>query len=85
MAIKLANPLDHTSVQLCFAFHRQAVVISGLTKDSQQSKDVEERDISTGPCKSRVSGHCNALMCIRATNFPVMKGNVSILTSVDTL
>ena len=57
MAIKLANPLDHTSVQLCFAFHRQAVVISGLlTKDSQQSKDVEERNISTGPGKSCVSG-----------------------------
>ena len=56
VTIKLANPLDHTSVQLCFAFHRQAVVISGLTKDSQQSKDVEERNISTGPCKSCVSG-----------------------------
>ena len=57
MAIKLANPLDHTSVQLCFAFHRQAVVISGLlTKDSQQSKDVEERDISTGSCKTSVIG-----------------------------
>ena len=56
VAIKLANPLDHTSVQLCFAFHRQAVVISGLTKDSQQSKDVEERNISTGPCRSCVSG-----------------------------